>query len=495
MAYEKFEAFPLDEALLRSLGMLNYKEPTAVQKQVIPAVLEKKDIIVKSQTGSGKTAAFAIPICQLIEWEDNKPQALVITPTRELALQVREDIFNIGRFKRIKAAAIFGKSPFYHQEKELKQKTHVVVGTPGRIIDHMERGTLDTSNIKFLVIDEADKMLQMGFIEQIEIIVGKLSSEHTTILLSATMPADIKALCDKYMNHPIQVEVEEQNPAVDRIWQERYDVEQTERVDLLKDIIIVENPDSCMIFCNTKQMVDVVYEELENLRYPCQKIHGGMEQRDRLRVMEDFRKGRFRYLVATDVAARGIDIDNITLVINYEVPQDSENYVHRIGRTGRIGNAGRAITFVSKNENRFLQEIQHFIGKEIPIRKRPEKEKVNDSKREFAEKITGGTETKESKGAQLSKEIMKIHINAGKKTKMRPVDIVGTLCNMEGMTAEDIGIINVMDISTYVEILNNKGEMVLSKLRNTPIKGRLRTVSKVENEISTKRYAFKRGKK
>jgi superfamily II DNA/RNA helicase len=495
MAHEKFEDFPLDAALLRSLDLLNYKEPTEVQKQVIPAVLGKKDIIVKSQTGSGKTAAFAIPICQLIEWDDNKPQALVITPTRELAIQVREDVFNIGRFKRIKAAAVFGKSPFYHQEKELKQKTHVVVGTPGRIIDHMERETLDTSNIKFLVIDEADKMLQMGFIEQIETIVRNLSGEHVTILLSATMPADIKALCDKYMNHPIQVEVEEQNPAVDRIWQERYDVEQTEKIDLLKDIIIVENPDSCMIFCNTKQQVDAVYEELENLRYPCEKIHGGMEQRDRLRVMEDFRKGRFRYLAATDVAARGIDIDNITLVINYEVPQDRENYVHRIGRTGRIGNAGRAITFVSRNENRSLQEIQQFIGKEIPIRKRPEKEKVNDSKREFAEKITNRTEIKESKGAQLSKEIMKIHINAGKKTKMRPVDIVGTLCNMDGMTAEDIGIINVKDISTYVEILNNKGEMVLSKLQKTPIKGRLRTISKVENEISTKRYGLKRGKK
>ncbi len=488
MNNEKFEDYRLDDALLRSLSLLNYSEPTEVQKLVIPAILENKDIIVKSQTGSGKTAAFAVPICQLADWDDNKPQALVLAPTRELAIQVREEIFHIGRFKRLKAAAVFGKAPFDSQAKELKQKMHVVVGTPGRIIDHLERGTFDTSNIKFFVIDEADKMLQMGFIEQIETIIARLPGERVTILLSATMPKDIKTLCDKYMNHPLQVEVEEHDRAVDRILQEIYQAEQTEKIELLKDITIIENPDSCIIFCNTKQLVDEVFGELQSLQYSCEKIHGGMEQRDRFRVMEDFRKGRFRYLVATDVAARGIDIENITLVINYDVPQDTENYVHRIGRTGRIGNTGRAITFAAKNENIYLQEIQRFIGKEVPVRQRPDKETVERSKHEFLEKTAARPETKESKGAQLSRDIMKLHINAGKKTKMRPVDIVGTLCNIEGMTAEDIGIINVMDVSTFVEILNNKGDMVLSKLQKTPIKGRLRSVSKVENENLAKRF-------
>ncbi len=492
MSNQKFEDYRLDDALLRSLSLLNYSEPAEVQKQVIPAILERKDIIVKSQTGSGKTAAFSIPICQLVDWEDNKPQALVLTPTRELALQVREEIFNIGRFKRLKAAAVFGKYPIDNQIKELKQKTHVVVGTPGRIIDHIERETLDTSNIKFLVIDEADKMLQMGFIEQIETVVEVLPGERVTILLSATMPTDIKVLCDKYMKHPLQVEVEECNSAVDRIRQERYQTDQKEKINLLKDIIIVENPDSCIVFCNTKKMVDEVFGELESLQYSCEKIHGGMEQRNRIRVMEDFRKGRFRYLVATDVAARGIDIENITLVINYDVPQDTENYVHRIGRTGRIGNTGRAITFVSKNEIDYLQQIQQFIGKEIPIRERPDMEAVNEARRGFLEKTAIRPEVKESKGARLTKDIMKLHINAGKKTKMRPVDIVGTLCNIEGMTAEDIGIINVLDVSTFVEILNNKGDMVLRKLQKTPIKGRLRSVSKVDNENLAKRFQLKR---
>ncbi len=480
MIKANFNDYQLSSELLKAISMLNFKNPTKVQQQVIPAVLEQKDIIVKSQTGSGKTAAYAIPICELVDWNENKPQALVIAPTRELAIQVKEDIFNIGRFKRLKVSAIYGKAPFYNQEKELKQKTHVVVGTPGRIIDHIERGTFDTSKIKYLVIDEADEMLNMGFIKQIETIISSLSKERVTMLLSATMPRGIEALCNKYMKEPIPVEIEEQNLAADRICQERYTVDQRDKIKLLRDITIVENPDRCMIFCNTKQKVEAVYNELANLKYICEKIHGGMEQRDRLRVMNDFKQGYFRYLVATDVAARGIDIDNISLVINYDIPQDRESYVHRIGRTGRINREGKAITFVTQHESNFLNDIHQYIGKEILLKERPKKETVNRSKQEFVEKINTTPEIKKSKGAQLSKEIMKLHINAGKKTKMRPVDIVGTLCNIKGMTAADIGIINIVDVSTFVEILNNKGESVFQALQKTPIKGRLRKVSKVD---------------
>lgn len=475
-----FSDYNLSSELLKAIGMLEYKEPTRVQEQVIPALLGQKDIIVKSQTGSGKTAAFAIPICHMVDWEENKPQALILTPTRELAIQVKEDIFNIGRFKRLKVAAVYGKSPFYKQEKELKQKTHIVVGTPGRIIDHLERGTFETSNIKYLVIDEADEMLNMGFIEQLAVIIAGLPGDRVTTLLSATMPKGIENLCKKYMKNPIKVEVEEQNTSTDRIIQVRYDVEQKDKLKLLRDITVVENPDSCIIFCNTKQQVDKVYRELSNQKYSCEKIHGGMEQNDRLRVMKDFKKGYFRYLVATDVAARGIDIEDITLVINYDTPEECESYVHRIGRTGRADKSGRAITFVSQNEYRFLNDIHQYIGKEIPLKEKPQIEKVNQFKQEFIEKINSSPEIKETKGAQLNKEIMKLHINAGKKTKMRPVDIVGTLCNIKGMTAADIGIINIDDISTYVEVLNNKGELVYTNLQNTPIKGRLRKVSKVD---------------
>lgn len=476
----KFSDFKLSDDLLKAIGMLGFDTPTQVQAQVIPVLLAGQDVIVKSQTGSGKTAAFAIPVCQAIDWEANKPQALVITPTRELAIQVKEDIFNISRFKRLKVAAVFGKSSFYNQEKQLKQKTHVVVGTPGRIIDHLERGTLDTSNIKYLILDEADEMLNMGFIEQIETIIAALPSERVTMLLSATMPADIDSLCKKYMNNPTRIEVEEENPAAERICQERYTVEQIDKPGLLKDIIVVENPDSCIIFCNTKQMVDDVSRELRKLNFACMKLHGGMDQRNRLMVMNDFKRGYFRYLTATDVAARGIDIDNISLIINYDIPKDGESYVHRIGRTGRLSNAGRAVTFVTPEETAQLDAIEKYTGKKMDYKRRPAQETVNEQRPEFAEKIGTAPEIKKEKGAELGKEILKLHINAGKKTKMRPVDIVGTLCNIPGVTADDIGIINIVDVSTFVEILNNKGEMVYQALQNTPIKGRLRKVSKAE---------------
>jgi len=475
-----FNKYQLSSELLKAMSLLNFSSPTKVQEQVIPAVLAQKDIIVKSQTGSGKTAAFAIPICELVDWEENEPQALVLTPTRELAVQVREDVFNIGRFKRLKVAAVYGQYPFHVQEKELKQKTHVVMGTPGRVIDHLERGTLNTSSIKYLVIDEADEMLNMGFIEQIKTIVASLSKKRVTLLLSATMPQDIDGLCLEIMKNPIRIEVEEQNSVADRISQERYHVNLTDKMQLLRDLTMVENPDSCMIFCNTKQTVDEVYSELVKLNYSCDKLHGGMEQRDRLGVMKDFKQGIFRYLCATDVAARGLDIEDISLVINYDIPHDRESYVHRIGRTGRVNKLGKAITLVTENEDKFLTEIHDYIGKEILLKERPAEVRVQASKQEFMAKLNTLPEIKEAKGAQLMTEIMKIHVNAGKKTKMRAVDIVGTLCSLEGITAADIGIINILDVSTFFEILNDKGQLVLQALQNTPIKGRLRKVSKAD---------------
>lgn len=474
---KNFKDYKLSSELLETIEILNYKKPTKVQEKVIPIALEGKDIIVKSQTGSGKTAAFAIPISELIDWEENKPQALVITPTRELAMQVREDFFNIGRFKRLKVSAIYGRAPFYNQQRELKQKTHIVVGTPGRIIDHIDKETLDISQIKYLVIDEADEMFNMGFLEQIENIISNLPKDRMTMLFSATLPEDIEGLCNKYMKDPIYIEIEDENVTVDKIIQEKYMVDEADKINLLKDITIVENPDSCIIFANTREMVDEIFIELNRHEYTCDKIHGGMEQRDRTKVMEDFRQGYFRYLVATDVAARGIDIDNITHIINYDIPRESESYVHRIGRTGRVGKTGKAISIITPRDERSFLDIEDYIEKTITLKEHPRKQEVNKLIEQFNEKMSARPEIKELKGEELSKDIMKIHINAGRKTKMRAGDIVGTLCNIEGMTADDIGIINILDISTFVEILNGKGEMVLETLQTTTIKGRLRNVN------------------
>ncbi|MEG0238474.1 MAG: DEAD/DEAH box helicase [Clostridium sp.] len=480
MTKANFKDYKLSNEILKALEMLNFKNPTKVQEQVIPIALENKDVLVKSQTGSGKTATFAIPLCELVDWEENKPQALVLAPTRELAIQVKEDIFNIGRFKRIKVPALYGKSSFASQEKELKQKTHIVVGTPGRTIDHIKEGSFVTDNIKYLVIDEADEMLSLGFLEQIEEIISALPKNHVTMLFSATMPDDIDALSKKYLKNPTTIEIEAKSLTVDKIVQLAYPVVETGKLNLLKDITTIENPDSCVIFCNTQVKVEALYKELTKLKYPCDKIHGGMEQDDRIKVMSNFKKGYFRYLVATDVAARGIDIDSISHVINYDVPVLRENYVHRIGRTGRAGKEGRAITFVTKIDDRRISEINSYTGKELKMSKVPSKKLVKDLKSEFERKLGEKPQVKIDKSVNLSKDIMKLHINAGKKTKMRPVDIVGTLCSIEGMTAADIGVISIFDISTYVEVLNNKGEMVLKTLQTKNIKGRPRNVTEVD---------------
>ena len=344
---------------------MHFNTPTKVQQAIIPLALEGKDVIVKSQTGSGKTAAFAIPICERINWDENKPQALILTPTRELAMQVKEDFFNIGRFKRMKVMALYGKSPFHIQQTGLKQKTHIVVGTPGRVQDHLDKGTFITDEIRYLVIDEADEMLRMGFIDQVESIIKALPKERVTMLFSATMKPHIEKLCESYMINPVTVEIESTNLTADRVEQVYYKVEDRDKMQALEAITTVESPESCMIFCNRKEGVDSVYEELKQLGYPCVKIHGGMEQKDRFAVMEDFRNGRFRYLVATDVAARGLDIDDVEMVFNYDVPNHEEFYVHRIGRTGRAGRLGTAITMTSPKEFYALKDIMSYTKMNI----------------------------------------------------------------------------------------------------------------------------------
>ncbi|WP_313181749.1 DEAD/DEAH box helicase, partial [Lacrimispora sp.] len=329
MDVRKFHNYIISEDIVKALNGLEYDIPTEVQARVIPAALEKNDLIVKAQTGSGKTAAYVIPICEFIEWLENKPQALILTPTRELAVQVKEDFTNIGRFKRIKAAAIYGGHQFSIEKAELKQKTHIVVGTPGRVMDHIRKGTLPLNKINCLVIDEADRMLDMGFIEQVEEIMKELPKERLTMLFSATMSDEVKSLSSDYMRDPVNIDVSEDGIVTADINHFLYITDEEDKFDLLTDVMIVENPDSCIIFCSTKDQVDAICERLNGLGYSCNKMHGGMEQDDRLSAIKRFKRGEYRYFIATDVAARGIDIENISLVINYDIPLDEENYVHR----------------------------------------------------------------------------------------------------------------------------------------------------------------------
>lgn len=471
-----FHTYPLSEEIVRALESLGYTEPTPVQREVIPQVLAQRDLTVRAQTGSGKTAAFGIPICELVAWEENKPQALILTPTRELAGQVKEDMINIGRFKRIKAVAIYGKQPFAQQKLELKQKVHIIAGTPGRVLDHIQRGTLQVEKLRYLVIDEADEMLNRGFIEQVEAILEQLPAQRLTLLFSATMPPDVERLCHKYLNSPVDIEIEaEGGVTVERITHTLYSVDQEQdKLELLRAVTVTRNPDSCLVFCRMQETVDQVARQLKRWGYPCGKLHGGMEQDDRFSVMHAFRRREFRYLVATDLAARGIDIENITHVINYDLPMDKENFVHRIGRTGRAGMSGEAITFaVLPGEARYLEEIERYIGFELPRAEMPTAAEQAAASRAFEAKLLEEEAPRVDRRDLLSQDITKLYFGGGKKKKLRAVDFVGTIAKLDGVTADDIGIISIQDNATFVDILNGKGQLVLRAMKQTTIKGKL----------------------
>lgn len=473
----KFKEYNLCDEIIKALDGIGYKKPSDVQREVIPQILTGKDIVVKSQTGSGKTAAFGIPLCENIKWEESNAQALILTPTRELAIQVKEELGNIGRFKRIRTVAVFGKQPFSDQARELKQKTHIVVGTPGRVLDHIDRDTLKVCNIKYLVIDEADEMLNMGFIDQVRDIINKLNVDRQTMLFSATIPEEILGLCTMYMNNPSNIEIKSQKLITDNINHELYKFEEFYKLDNLGKILISEAPETAVIFCKTKENVDKVFENLNKKGYSVNKIHGGMLQKDRLAIMDKFKKGNFRILVATDVAARGIDVEGITHVINYDLPVEKEAYVHRIGRTGRAGAKGKAISFVNQYEDRLLDMIQEYIGFEIPLKK--DIIEVSKEIRETAIKsLKSKPNIKREKAKAINKNITKIYLNGGKKKKLRAGDFVGAISRIEGVTAEDIGIIDVQDTVSYIDILNGKGNKVIEGLKNSTIKGKKLRVEK-----------------
>lgn len=476
MNIKSFDTFAISHELIKALTSLRYFHPTAVQEAVIPLALEKKDIIVESQTGSGKTLAFGIPLCEQAVWEENSPQSLVLVPTRELALQVKDDLMNIGRLKRIKATAVFGKSSFKTQKSELKQKSHIVVGTPGRILEHLKEGTLVVDKVRHLVLDEADEMLNMGFIEQVEDILTYVPKERQTMLFSATMSEEIEHLASFYMSTDRNfVKMEASTKNTPHILHSYINVEEGFKEPLLLDLLTIENPDACIIFCNTKDVVDAVATYLDKARLPIDSLHGGMDQDDRLHVMADFRSGKIRYLVATDVAARGIDIDNVTHVINYDVPFEKESYTHRTGRTGRAGKTGLALTMVSTHDQRRWQEICDYAfddTHEFTEVFAPSKRLVTRSKARFEKKINERVVPKLARNKELNKDITKMYLNGGKKKKLRAIDFVGTLTSIKDVSAEDIGIITIQENVTYIEIMNGKGAYVIAEMQNRTVKGK-----------------------
>lgn len=475
--HTKFSSYNLSEELLDTLSMLGYNEPTMIQQLAIPAVMDGKDVVGKSQTGSGKTAAFAIPICENIVWQENLPQALVLEPTRELAVQVQEAIFQIGRKKRIKVPVVFGGMPIDKQKLSLKQKAHIVVGTPGRVLDHIRRDTLVLDNVRYLVIDEADLMLDMGFIEEVEYIIKCIKNKPIILLFSATLGEHLNRLIDTYMINPEKISIKSEFETASGLVQTAYRVENEDKFDTLMKILIKENPENAMIFCATREMVNTLYNKLKRKKVRCGMLHGAMEQKDRLYAIGDFRKEKFHYLITTDVAARGIDFDNITHVFNYDFPTNKENYVHRIGRSARNGKTGNAISFISHEEEKYKKTVEEYIGMIIEY-KELEAAQDNNSKQIFQNRQRERVVIKEGRGAVFNESITKLTIGGGKKSKMRAGDIVGAICSIEDISQDDIGIIDVRDSLTYVEILNSKGEKVLKELENKTIKGKVRKIKK-----------------
>ena len=473
---KKFEDFNLDRYIIKALYNLNYKMPSKVQEEVIPRLLKKEDVIVKSKTGSGKTASFGIPICENIDIENNNVQALIVVPTRELALQVKDEIYNIGRLKKIRCSAIFGKQPIKEQIRELKQRVHIVVATPGRIIDHIGRNTINLDDIKYFIIDEADKMLNKGFIEDMEFILNKIPKNSAKGLFSATIDDDIQYICDKYLKVSNILDIKYNNVFDNKqIIENKIKSSENDKYKNLKSIIYMENPTSLIIFCNTKDKVKKLYENMKKDGFLVEELHGDMSQDKRIFVIKDFKNNKFNILISTDVTARGIHIDDISLVINYDVPRDKENYIHRIGRTGRKDSYGKAITIFTDKDDKYINEIEAYLGYEIKVL---EELKINDiakGKIKFEKKSKEVLKNRKNKIIEknIHSEVTKIYINAGKKKKIRVIDIVGAFSNLPGINNEDIGVVEVQDLCSYVDILNYKGEELVKKYKEISIKKKM----------------------
>lgn len=361
-----FNDLGISPPILKAIEDMGFETPTEVQRQAIPHILNQEDLIVMSKTGSGKTAVFGVSMLQLTDPVAAGPQGLILTPTRELAVQVDSDLKLMSKHLQHKTTAVYGQHNMNAEIQDLKKGVSIVAGTPGRVFDHIHHGNLETKHIRFLVLDEADRMLDMGFLDQVVRIIKTLPKNRVTLLFSATIPAEISKICREYMKNPVTIEIESQTKTVDTTKQVYYRVENNEKNLQLNRLLLVERPESCIIFCNTRITVDRVQMFLSRKGYASQSLHGDIPQGRRLKTIEQFKKGDFHLLVATDVAARGIHIEGLSLVINYDVPLEKDSYVHRIGRTGRAGNVGCAITMVTGDDIMSLYEIEEHIGAVIP---------------------------------------------------------------------------------------------------------------------------------
>lgn len=381
MTPKLFSELGLSEEVLKAIDKLGFEQAAPIQAAAIPVLMQGKDVVGQSQTGSGKTAAFAIPAIEKTDPNLRAVQVLILCPTRELAVQVSEEVHKLAIFKRgINALPIYGGQSYERQFYGLKQGAQIVIGTPGRVMDHMRRGTLRLDKVKLAILDEVDVMLNMGFRDDIELILQAVPKERQTVFFSATIPRPIQQLIEKYSRDPQQIRIEQKAMTVPTVEQVYYEVDRRFKIELLTRLIDIHDLKLGIIFCNTKRMVDDLVDHLEAAGYMADRLHGDMTQNMRDRVMNKFRKSGLEFLVATDIAARGIDVDDVQVVFNYDLPYDGEDYVHRIGRTGRVGRSGRAITFVSGRELFQIRNIERYTNTRIHRARVPTEAEVEEAR-------------------------------------------------------------------------------------------------------------------
>lgn len=452
---DNFSALPLSFELLTVAQELGFEKLTPIQRESIPHLLEGKDLIGQAQTGSGKTAAFAIPILNQIRLDDKTLQALVLCPTRELAAQVVNEIRKWGRrYEGLQVLALTGGQSGREQAEAMDRGVQIAVGTPGRIVDLLERKRLDLESVSTIVFDEADKMLEMGFADELNFIMKHAPVQRQTILFSATFPDSIASLSSCYQKKPVLVKIEATSQARPAIEQYVYDSSEEEKMNILFRILQQHSADSTIVFFNMKSTINAIAEKMESLGVSYACLHGDLDQRERDRVMAMFRNGSYRILLATDVAARGLDIENLEMVVNYDFPQQTDVYIHRIGRTGRAGKAGVAITLADPRDAIKIMELEKATGA-----------KFQRKSLGFKNQFGVGKELKTAVMTTLS-------ISGGRKDKLRPGDILGALTGASGaLSAKDIGKIEIQDKYSYVAVSTGKVDAALERLRTGRIKG------------------------
>lgn len=545
-----FAELGLSEPTLKAVTELGYEEPTPIQAQTIQLMLEGVDVIAQAQTGTGKTAAFALPIIEKLDPKIRATQALVLTPTRELAVQVAEAFQSYSKYHRVSVLPVYGGQPIERQLRALERGVQVVVGTPGRVLDHIRRKTLQLAPVKTVILDEADEMLNMGFIEDIETILKETSESRQTALFSATMPAPIAALARRYMHDAKRITVASEQKTVSQIRQIYYEVGKRDKLEVLTRILDYELPTAAIIFCRTKLEVDSLGQRLTARAFAAETLHGDLNQVQRDRVMARFRSGQMELLIATDVAARGLDVEHVSHVINYDLPLEVESYVHRIGRTGRAGRSGIAISLVTPRERRLWDAIQRTtsgsiqrmrlptIGDVITRRRERFKETLRETIAEqgleqyviMAEELgeeysptdlaaaafklllgaaPDETEDKlaepdepEKSGAKRppkkrkddnrmgpERGMTRLYIDVGREEGVRPGDIVGAIANEADIPGRSIGSIEIYDHFSLVDVPSNQAQHVLTALKSTRIRNHKITVmlAKAEKGQSRKK--------